>query len=570
MTDSFIARTGTALGATLVGVALLALPGIAPAQDTASQPGDNADNQPGQPLNTPAKAEGPAAEAIAARLKGMNASNEQLKGLKAFYKNNGYVPAWFDADGTPRDNARAYFSTIPHLDEQGLAPASYRNPTLQDVVSGETPVESPEALARYDVALSQQFVALAHDLHSGVIDDPAIHVQWQEPNEPVDYQDVLARAADGQVEDIIAGLAPQQPEYQQLKRALARYRQIADDGGWPQIPEGEVLREGMKDPRIATLWTRLQATGDAPDGQSAPKAYNDTIMSAMKHYQTRNGLKVDGLLGPSTRDALNVTAAQRIDEIKLNMERWRWMPASFGDRYIAVNVPAFELDAYDANGQNLDMNVIVGGSYNDRETPIFGDSMQYLVFRPYWNVPPSIAADEIVPKQRDNPNYMASKHYQIVANFGPDAQPMAITPANVNAVAAGDLLVRQDGGPDNALGLVKFIFPNDMAIYLHSTSAQQLFDRTDRDLSHGCVRVEDPVALATFALNGDPSWSRADIDHAMHTGGRKRVDLPESIPVYLQYWTAFVDDDTVNFRADLYDHDDELDSALKSKAAIDL
>ena len=570
----FTPRLAAGLVTSLTGLALLAgAPAVLAqngSQTSSETPGNNADNQPGQPLNTPPEAKGKMAKAVARRLEALTTDNEQIKAIKAFYQGNAYALAWFDKDGAPTDNARDFWQAIDRVSDQGLNPATYRDDRLGQVFTDNRRPGSPDQLADLDVDLSERFIALAHDLHSGVIDDPAIHVQWQEPKQPLDFKSALKAASQGNAAGKLADLAPQQPEYQALVKALARYQAIADQGGWPQIAEGEVLREGMKDPRITTLWQRLQVTGDAPDNIPAPKTYDSTIMSAMKHFQTRNGLKVDGLLGPSTRDALNVSAAERVDDIKLNMERWRWMPVSFGKRYIAVNVPAFELDAHDADGHDLSMKVIVGGSYNDKETPIFGDSMQYLVFRPFWNVPPSIAENEIVPEQRKNPNYLASKNYQIVRRFGPNAEPMAVTPANINAVARGDLLIRQAGGPNNALGLVKFIFPNDMAIYLHSTAATQLFDKTERDLSHGCVRVENPIALATFALNGDPEWSRADIDRAMHSGGRKRVDLPASIPVYMLYWTAFVEDDTVNFLADLYDEDDKLDSALKTKSAVSL
>ncbi|RJS92491.1 murein L,D-transpeptidase [Salinisphaera sp. Q1T1-3] len=512
----------------------------------------------------------PTARAIADQLDSMADGNDRLAAIKAFYKARQDRPAWFDTEGDPNEQAGAFIDYLHQLSQQGIADSAYFDSPLANGVPNVSS-DDPRRLAAADVALSRTFVALGHDLHHGVIDDDSIRVTWRTPNPPADYQQALARGTDGNPAQVLNALAPQQTQYANLTKALAQYRQIADNGGWSTIGDGKVLKQGMSDPRIATLWSRLQATGDAPADTSAPSTYNDTIMKAMRHYQTRNGLKVDGLLGPKTRSALNVSVGQRIDEIKLNMERWRWMPASFGERYIAVNVPAFKLKAVDKDGKTLHMNVIVGGSYNDKETPIFGDTMRYLVFRPYWNVPPGIAADEIVPKQRKNPNYLASKNYQIVRNFGPDAQPLAVTPAHINAVANGDLLIRQAGGKNNALGLVKFIFPNDHSVYLHSTSAKSLFKRSDRDLSHGCVRVADPVALASYVLDGKPGWDRSRIEQAMHSGGRKKVDLAQSVPVYMMYWTAFVGQDgTVNFRKDLYGHDETLTNALDNTSQVTL
>ncbi|WP_423822187.1 L,D-transpeptidase family protein [Salinisphaera sp. SPP-AMP-43] len=495
----------------------------------------------------------------------MTGDNAAGTALKSFYADRDQRPVWFDDQGRITDRAVALVDYVGQIGRQGLLPTDYLDSSSAQRVTAEPPA-SPSDLADDEITLSQTFLILARDLHHGRVDDDSIRAQWPTPNKSVDYRQALSQASQGNPGDVLDALAPQQPAYKNLIGALAAYRKLEDNGGWPTIDDGPVLKQGMTDPRIAVLWQRLQVTGDAPAELSAPQQYDTVIMDAVRHYQKRNGLKTDGVFGPNTRKALNVPVTRRIEEIRVNLERWRWMPDSFGDRYIAVNVPDFSLRAVNGE-QSLNMPVIVGGSYNDRATPIFGDMMRYLVFRPFWNVPAGIAADEIVPEVRKDPNYLASKNYQIVKRFSPDAQPMAVTPAHIDAVAAGKLHIRQAGGPNNALGLVKFIFPNKHAVYLHSTPADQLFNRTDRDLSHGCVRVADPEGLAAFVLSDKSAWSQQHIDSAMHTGQRQRVDLPEPIPVYLMYWTAFVKDNTVNFRSDLYDHDPKLDTALTATSA---
>lgn len=505
--------------------------------------------------------------AIDTRLASASLTGQADAALVEFYRQRNNEPAWYD-DGQLGDLGRTLVATIETIDRQGLVATDYlADDVRNEMGAGAAGPLSPSDIAARDVALSRGFLRLAKDLHHGIVADPKVRASFPAKTPGPDYTGALEQAADDDPARVLAGLGPQQPGYPKLVDALARYRAIQGNGGWPTIPDGPVLRQGMQDTRIATLWRRLQITGDAPADQPAPSRYDDTIMAAMRHYQRRNGLGVDGLLGVNTLAALNVSARARVGAIVRNLERWRWMPSQFGPRYIAVNVPAFTLIAVDNDQQQLSMNVIVGGSYDDRATPIFGDTMRYLVFRPYWNVPHGIAADEIVPKQRANSGYLASKHYQIVKVFGPNAEVLPATPANIDAVARGELNIRQEGGPNNALGLVKFIFPNHHAVYLHSTPADSLFDRTQRDLSHGCVRVSDPEALAAFVLSEQPAWTRARIDDAMHNGDWQHVDLAEGIPVYLMYQTAFVVDDTVNFRADLYDRDPALRAAMNTRFA---
>lgn len=318
---------------------------------------------------------------------------------------------------------------------------------------------------------------------------------------------------------------------------------------------------------MATLRQRLAVTGEldteAAEGEDA-KQYDEALADAVRTFQTRHGLKQDGKLDESTLQALNIPAAERVREIELNLERWRWLPQELGDRHIVVNIPAFQLRAFADGEQVKRMDVIVGKEYNDRDTPIFVDRMQYLVFRPYWNIPHGIATEEILPKAREDEAYLADNDYQIVPSFAADAEPREVNSENMDKVAAGEWQLRQDAGPQNSLGLVKFLFPNDYAVYLHDTPADSLFDKVERDFSHGCIRVHHPAQLADWVLDNQDDWDRERIDEAMNGGERRRVELESPIPVYLLYWTAFANNgDAVQFREDLYGHDQRLDEALQ-------
>jgi murein L,D-transpeptidase YcbB/YkuD len=306
--------------------------------------------------------------------------------------------------------------------------------------------------------------------------------------------------------------------------------------------------------------SRLEAT-------ELDSAYDAALAGAIYQFQQRHSLTTDSLLGPSTLEVLNVPVDERVRQIELNLERWRWLPDNLGQRYVLVNIPNFQLKAYRDGDVVEKMEVIAGKAYDDRATPIFADSMAYVIFRPFWNIPPSIANEEILPKARGNRDYLVNNNYQIVSHYGPGAEVYDPYTTSLDRVASGELRLREQAGPSNALGLVKFMFPNQYAVYLHDTPADHLFSEAERDFSHGCVRVGRPKDLAIFALSQKPEWTPQRIDEAMHQGSWQRVDLDTPIPVYLAYWTAFVNQDgTVHFREDLYDHDSALDRALRQAA----
>ncbi|GAB3672676.1 L,D-transpeptidase family protein [Salinisphaera aquimarina] len=508
-----------------------------------------------------------------------------------FYASHDNQPAWFDHDDSARPAIKSLLDALSRADRQGLTVADYgyedlarRVETLDDMNASL----APAALARLDVRLSTAFVAYAIDLHRGRVDDSRnIRPRWYQELPAGDYAGALARATDaGNVDDALGELRPPHAGYALLVKALADYRAIAANGGWPSVADGPLLKVGMRDRRVPALRRRLHITGDLPLGAAtgeslddgvhalqrldrddgvdlASTRYDRRLAASVRQFQARHGLATDGAVGKSTLAALNVPAATRVHQIELNLERWRWLPGDLGDRYVMVNIPEYRLRAFDHGRTVLQMNVVVGKSYDDRATPVFSDRMRYVIFRPYWNIPHGIAVDEILPKARRDAGYLARRQYQIVKVFGPNAKPLPATPENLDAVEAGHLHMRQAAGPHNALGLIKFMFPNEFSVYLHDSPSERLFSRTERDFSHGCVRVQFPAELAEFVLQGKPDWDAERIDKALHEGGREYVSLAEPLPVYLIYWTAFVNDGGVQFRNDLYNHDPQLEKAMQ-------
>ncbi|HEX4933665.1 MAG TPA: L,D-transpeptidase family protein, partial [Gemmatimonadaceae bacterium] len=363
----------------------------------------------------------------------------------------------------------------------------------------------------------------------------------------------------------------QDEEYGRLREALMQYRAAASNG-WPQVPEGKPLKVGDTDSpaRLQALRARLAAEGLLADSGAAPASaspapangagatprtparaggatYDQALAKGVEAFQTLHGIPVDGTLGEETVKSMNTPVSYRLGQIAANLERHRWLPRNLGRRYIYVNVPAFMLTAYDAGKKALEMKVIVGQEYEDKATPVFSDSMETVVFRPYWNVTPDIQSKELEPKIAANPGYMAEHNYEWY-NDG------------------GTRRIRQRPGGENSLGLVKFLFPNDFNIYLHDTPSRELFEKDVRAFSHGCIRVQQPAQLASWVLG----WDQGKVESAMQGGGdNKSVRLPKKLPVYIVYATAYVKDGRLAFGNDLYRRDDDLIREMQSWATPD-
>jgi L,D-transpeptidase YcbB len=345
----------------------------------------------------------------------------------------------------------------------------------------------------------------------------------------------------------ISAMRPNDPEYVGLQKELVRYRGLVGKGDFPRVPAGKALKTGDADSpqRLAALRGRLAAEGIAVGASSSPGVYDAALAAGVAQFQARHGIVVDSALGTETLNSLNVPAAYRLGQIAANLERHRWMPRSLGSRYVSVNVPAFHLEAFDKGEKVLEMKVIVGQEYEDKATPVFSDSMETVVFRPYWNITPDIQAKEIEPKIASNPGYLAAENLEYYKD-------------------GGVTRIRQKPGPQNSLGFVKFLFPNDFNIYLHDTPNRELFGKDVRAFSHGCIRVEKPTELAEWVLG----WDAGRVRQAMEQGpDNTPVKLPRKLPVYITYGTAYVRDGVLYFGNDLYHRDDKLVQAAAAGAA---
>jgi murein L,D-transpeptidase YcbB/YkuD len=480
---------------------------------------------------------------------------EQIwRDVRRFYRSHGYAPAWIEGR-RPGAEASQLINAVHAAREEGLDPEDYelkaldllrteksRNPFKKDALL-------PDQVAEADLRLTYMFMKYATHLLRGRVDPSEVDAHWFGQQRQVDVVELLARALDsGDVAEALRSVLPRHPQYLALKRELPRYRDIAARGGWRAVPASARLKKGSRGPEVATLRARLAAEGDL--ARADGDAFDQTVEEALKRFEKRYGLTEDGGLGPDDVAAMNVSAEDRVAQIELNLERWRWLPEELGDRYIIVNVPTFQLEAIEQGKVTLAMRVVAGKA-DETPTPIFSDEMTEVVFSPYWNVPTSILRKETIPAILRDPGYLDRNELEVV-------QAGQVVPASSVDWSDPDLRVqvRQRPGAKNSLGLVKFVFPNKFDVYLHDTPADSLFSRVERDFSHGCVRVEKPVELARWVLRDQPEWTPQKIDAAMHAGREQHVALKRRIPVYIVYATAWVDEGgQLNFRDDLYGHD---------------
>lgn len=480
--------------------------------------------------------------------------------------------------------ARALLESIQAAERHGLDPEDYGFTRLSQGLAAlnRGAALSPEQRSALDTAFTEAFQSLARDLATGRIAPKSVDASWHISPVSPDLDAVLDQALrHNDVAGTLAALAPQQQEYARLMESLQRYRNIAAAGGWPQIPGGSSLTLGRaNDPaRVHVLRQRLAAEGYLPQPVASPTdsaisaipalpadSYDSALAEAVRQFQASRGLLVDGIVGAGTLRALNVPAQERAQQIALNMERWRWLPSSLGDPHIRVNIAAYQLDVYEGERRVMNMPVIVGKE--GWSTPFFNDAIDHVMLNPNWDVPRSIAIEDILPKVREDPSYLYENNFVVLDGWDEDAT--RIDPATIDwyAVSAEDFpyRFRQLPGSDNALGRIKFMFPNQFAVYLHDTPDEHLFESRQRALSHGCIRVARPLDLADYLFRDDPAWDRARFAQAIASGRHMRVDLPAPVPVYLLYWTAFVDDQgRMQLRPDIYGVDEAQSRALTKR-----
>jgi murein L,D-transpeptidase YcbB/YkuD len=504
---------------------------------------------------------------------------------------------WFDG-ATPSPDLASTIDALTHADDHGLDPADYDAGTLfARVAAASAPDASSAERASVDLAISVAVVRVIKAARFGRVDPRTMKWGYDVAAKGLDLDGAVAEVRGGRrLADVLDSLEPPFAHYSRSHKQLEAYRSLLKAGEPPVVPslsEAPVAQDlspvrpvrqrkltpGQSWPGVVPLAARLRALGDLPmesvhlepgslpSASSAVRAglYAGALVDAVKHFQLRHGLEPDGVIGEGTIRTLNVPVAKRVRQLELAMERERWLPDLAGHPNVFVNIALFRLwgDPASRGTEPLRMNVVVGKSLN-HQTPIFVEQMEYVIFHPYWNPPPSIIRNEILPHARKDPGYLDKEDMEIVADGSDDAAALVATEENLAAVAAGRLTLRQRPGPKNSLGLAKFIFPNDENVYMHGTPASQLFSRARRDFSHGCIRLEDPARFAEWVLRDQPEWDRAHIDKAMQGDRPTHVTLKNKLTVVLFYNTAHVNSEGVAyFVDDIYGHDAALDAALR-------
>jgi murein L,D-transpeptidase YcbB/YkuD len=432
--------------------------------------------------------------------------------------------------------------------------------------------KSADAISLFDVAMTVNVMRYISDLRIGRVNPSRFNFEVPVQDKKYDLaefvSDNVVDATD--VPKLITGVEPDSDDYRKTEQALARYLDLAkqqqQEGAEPLPTVIKTVSVGDSYPAVGALLARLQlegdAAGDATSGSATSTVFNATLSAAVKSYQHRHGITEDGKLTAQTIKSLNVPMTDRVAELQDSLERWRWLPEPYLHARLMVNLPEFVLRGYDPDHKlDFTMRVVVGQVMGQHETPVFTHMMKYLVFRPYWNVPVDIARKELVPHIATNRGYLASKNFEVTNNKG-----VVLADYTAKEVSQGEVMVREKPGPKNSLGLVKFMFPNQYDIYLHSTPAVSLFERTRRDFSHGCIRVQKPVDLAVWVLEGQGGdWDLDKVQEAMNSGpDNKTVSLKTPLPIVIFYLTAIVaEDGQVNFFDDIYGYDSEMQKVFE-------
>lgn len=485
------------------------------------------------------------------------------------------MPSWLLGTAATAD-AQAAIRVLADAQSQGLNPQDYRVAELEAALRAASQgTASPESLARLDAQLSTALERYLNDLVRGRLSPEVLKHRFKAP--PPDRFDarayiVEARLA-GRLADALNDAEPRVPMYAAVRSAMNAYRAMGDHLSWqgplPPLPTRSV-KPGDAYQGLDVVAARLAALGDVSVAVAPGDLYEGMLVEGIRHFQARHGLEPDGVIGAATLAQLNITPAQRVQQMALTLERLRWTPLQQAPRMIVVNVPEFVLRAYTLRGDEIDMGLemrVVVGRALDTRTPIFQEDMRFIEFSPYWNVPTSIARSETLPRLRRDPAYFSKQGFEFVTKDGSVVD--SLTGEAIDAVQRGEWRVRQRPGPHNALGDIKFILPNDQNIFLHHTPAPQLFARARRDFSHGCIRIESPVALAQFVLQNRPDWTAERIRQAMEKGKSSTLRLDEPIPVLIAYSTAVVKDGgKVYFFPDIYQQDARLEQALRSTRPI--
>lgn len=470
-------------------------------------------------------------------------ADKEAADIRQFYESRDLQYAWFNEDGLAEQTQSFWNSYENFLNYSG--DSTLYNIALHDHIgdflsSDKAIGMEDEKTASTELQLTQLFLNFVERAYAGKVNPKSL--QWHIPRKKVDALQVLDEFVDNRGSGT-ESILPVNPQYVAMSEKILHFQKLQDQP-WGEIDLGEhrVLKLGDSAAVINTIRKRLFVLGDLAS-EDLSKVYEVDFENAIIKFQRRHGLKDDGIVGPAVVRALNIPIEKKVEQMLINMERMRWMPAADKGRRVLVNIPEFRLYVHEGSEEVLSMDVVVGKAAN--RTVIFSDQIKHVVFSPYWNIPRSIIRNEILPAIENNPRYLARNNMEVTGKRN------------------GLPVIRQKPGRKNALGRVKFIFPNRYAIYLHDSPAKRLFERTNRAFSHGCIRVAEPLKLAKYLLKDQEEWTEKRIEGAMHANSEKWVGLEDPVPVYISYFTSWVDDNgELNFRDDIYGHDKKVAAHL--------
>jgi L,D-transpeptidase YcbB len=497
--------------------------------------------------------------------------SDYAKHMQKFYDSYGYALPWIRGM-QPTEQAQQVISMLMNAAQKGLTAEDYDGPRWGDRLAKLKPATAQPSEAdavRFDAALTVCIMRYISDLRIGKVNPRHFEFGLDVEAKKYDLPGFLKeKVVDSlAIDGVLANVEPRYPGYQRTVEALHSYLEFAKEYKENPLPAPQkTIAPGDSYSGVPQLTKLLRLLGDLPAGASVSSdttVYQTPQVDAVKSFQRRHGRTPDGRITAQTLADLNVPLTNRIRQMQLTLERWRWLPVSLRSAAIVANIPEFRLRVYDENYNiPLAMNVVVGKAYR-HDTPVFSDSMQYVVFRPYWNVPYSIAKAEFLPRVAHDPEYLAKKGFEVVNSSQDVVTSGAVTGDMLAQLRAGKLYIRQMPGPKNSLGLVKFIFPNSSSVYMHDTPAQEFFAKERRDFSHGCIRLEKPADLAVWVLNENPGWDMNRVRAAMNGAPNQQVNLAHPIPVFILYGTVVVTEDgVVHFYDDIYGHDAALEKVL--------
>ncbi|MBX9850304.1 MAG: L,D-transpeptidase family protein [Cytophagaceae bacterium] len=490
--------------------------------------------------------------------------SQQVK-IHKFYSRRNYQLAWSDK-GEFLPQADMFVNLVRDYSTDGLDtfPDNNISQKLKDTKEARKPHREEVSAMRkdLDMLLTASFFQYSRKIWRGNVDPQNDNMEWFIDRKKIKFGKTLdIILADKENEDPFKDFSPLHKEYYQLKALLIRYKKMESAGGWAKVSLGstEKLQKGDTSATVITLRKRLHAEGDLST-LTNDSMFDADVETAVKKFQRRNGLKEDGIVAGETIKEMNVSIQERINQIIVNMERWRWVPDKISNNYIWVNIPEFRLHVIENGKEAWGMNVIVGKAAT--YTPIFNDEIEYIVMSPTWNVPETIKRDELVPSVKKDSDFLARQNMEVLVSNKP-VDPQSIDWNNLSEKDLRKMSFRQKPGSGNALGHVKFLFPNEFDVYLHDTPEGHLFSQAERDFSHGCIRIQEPQKFAEYLLKNDPSWTKEKISRAMHNGQEQFIKLKKKTPVYIVYFTAWMDKKgQANFREDLYKHDEKLAKAF--------